>query len=87
MKRTSAVAAVAMAIALAPSLAQADSISSVEGARAHERQGRWLDRQEREQLRRWGGNDDYSRYYYRGPAEYYGGYGYAPAYRYRAYPY
>ncbi len=38
--------------------AQADSIGDVEGARAHERQGGYLTRQERENLRRYGGNDD-----------------------------
>lgn len=46
--------------------ARADSIAEVEGARAHERAGHGLTRQEREKLRRYGGNDD----------GYYGGYGY-----------
>lgn len=88
MKRTIFVAAVMTAAAgLVP--AQADSISDVEGARAHERQGTHLTRQEREKLRRYGGNDDgyYSGrrgYGYRsgpsvgvyvGPG--YGGYGYS----------
>ena len=62
-----AIAATAMAMLLAPSMAQADSIGSVENARAKERQGAYLSRQDREQLRRYGGNDDY------GPV--YGGYG------------
>lgn len=51
--------------------AVADAIGTVEGARAKERQGRWLNRQDREQLRRWGGNDDY-RYYRRPYGRYYG---------------
>ncbi len=34
-------------------------ISGVEGARAKERQGRYLNRHDREQLRRYGGNGDY----------------------------
>jgi hypothetical protein len=50
---------VAMALMLAPATAQADSITAVEGARAKERQGAYLTRQDREQLRRYGGNDDY----------------------------
>jgi hypothetical protein len=58
--------------------AQADSIGDVEGARAHERQGGYLTRQEREKLRRYGGNDDgySSRYGYNGGYGYDGGYGY-----------
>lgn len=65
----------ALGIALAAPIAQADSISGVEGARMKERQGRYLTRQDREYLRRYGGNDDYG-YGYRG----YGwrGYGYGP---------
>jgi hypothetical protein len=46
-------------VALVTPVAQADSIAGVEGARAKERQGRYLTRQDREQLRRYGGNDDY----------------------------
>jgi hypothetical protein len=79
--------------------AKADSISAVEGARAHERQGSYLTRQEREKLRRYGGNDDgyYSGrrgYGYRsgpsvgiyvGPG--YGGYGYASPGYYGPYAY
>lgn len=54
--------------------AYANSISEVEGARAHERQGGYLTRQNREQLRRYGGNDDG---YYSGRRGYgYRGYGY-----------
>jgi hypothetical protein len=81
-----AIATIAGLAAAVP--AQADSIGDVEGARAHERQGSYLTRQEREKLRRYGGNDDgfYSGrrgYGYRsgppvgvyiGPG--YGGYGY-----------
>jgi hypothetical protein len=55
--------------------AYADSISGVEGARAKERQGRYLNRGDREELRRYGGNDDYRwRARYR-DYEYYDGYG------------
>ncbi len=43
-------------------VARADDISTVEGARAKERQGRHLNRMDREQLRRHGGNDDGYRY-------------------------
>ena len=43
--------------------AQADSIGDVEGARAKERAGYYTSRQDREQLRRYGRNDDYG---YRG---------------------
>jgi hypothetical protein len=52
------IGAVSLAAFAAP-MAQADSIGGVEGARAKERQGRYLDRGDREQLRRYGGNDDY----------------------------
>jgi hypothetical protein len=54
----SVIAAVSLAGFAVP-MAQADSISAVEGARAKERQGRYLNRGDREQLRRYGGNDDY----------------------------
>ncbi len=82
------IASAAMAVALAPSMAAADTIESVEGARAKERQGRWLDSQDREQLRRWGGNDDYARYRYGRYDRGYGdGYDHGPIYYYRAYPY
>jgi len=83
---------VALVLALAVPVAWADSISDVEGARAKERQGRYLTRQDREHLRRYGGNDDYGyrwrgyedgpSYYgpgvgvYVGPRPYYGPYGY-----------
>lgn len=51
--------ALALIASLNPSLvAQADGLADVEGARAHERQGSYLTRQEREKLRRYGGNDD-----------------------------
>ena len=68
-----AAAAAALMVAFVAPMAQADSISSVEGARAKERQGRYLNRQDREQLRRYGGNDDSWRGY-RGYD--YDGYGY-----------
>ncbi len=48
----------AVIVALVAPVANADSIAGVEGARAKERQGRYLDRQDREHLRRYGGNDD-----------------------------
>jgi hypothetical protein len=87
------ICAAALAASLGLSMpVRADSISEVEGARAHERQGSYLTRQEREKLRRYGGNDDgfYSGrrgYGYRsappvgifvGPG--YGGYGYSGGY-------
>lgn len=51
------------------SVAQADSISSVENARAKERAGYYVSRQDREKLRRYGRNDDG---YYGGYRDYYG---------------
>ena len=91
MKRNwTAAATAALIVAFVAPTAQADSISSVEGARAKERQGRYLNRQDREKLRRYGGNDsswrgyrDYDYGYdgpgvsvYVGPGGYYGPYGY-----------
>lgn len=74
--------------ALAPATSWADTVESIEGARSKERQGRWLDRQDRESLRRWGGNDDYGRYYgYSRHDRRYYDYDYGPVYYYRAYPY
>jgi hypothetical protein len=68
-----AIAGLAVAMMLAPATAQADSsIGAVEGARAKERQGAYLTREDRDNLRRYGGNDD--DYRYGG----YGGYGYGP---------
>jgi hypothetical protein len=61
------IGAVSIAAFAAP-IAHADSISDVEGARAKERQGRYLNRGDREQLRRYGGNDDYG---WRGRDRYY----------------
>ena len=88
MRRTIIIAAAALAAATVPVTSFADTIESVEGARAKDRQGRWLDRQDREQLRRWGSNDDYGRYtnrrFERGN---YSGYDHGPVYYYRAYPY
>ncbi|OYW53994.1 MAG: hypothetical protein B7Y80_00750 [Hyphomicrobium sp. 32-62-53] len=72
MKRALFAAAVLSALTLSVP-AKADSISDVEGARAHERQGSHLTRQEREKLRRYGGNDDG---YYSGRRGYGYGYGY-----------
>jgi hypothetical protein len=69
------IAAAAMTAVLAPATAQADSsIGAVEGARAKERQGAYLTRQDRENLRRWGGNDDYGYGYGYGPRVYGGAY-------------
>lgn len=67
-------AAVAVAVAV-PVVAQADSISDVENARAKDRQGSYLSRHDREELRRYGANDDYGRRYYRSYDRYgyYGG--------------
>ena len=62
------IAGAAMALLLAPATAQADSsLGAVEGARAKERQGAYLTRQDRDNLRRYGSSDDYGY-----------GYGYAP---------
>jgi len=86
MKRKHVAAAALVAMIVAPSAGWADSISSVENARAKERQGRYLNRQDREQLRRWGSNDDgrYESYVPYG----YDDYDYGPRYRYyRAYRY
>jgi hypothetical protein len=87
LKHLGAAIAAALALSLAAPVAQADSISGVEGARMKEREGRYLNRQDREKLRRYGGNDDY-RYGYRGDDYGYGGpgvsvyigprYGYGP---------
>ncbi len=71
-----------MATALAPAIAQAQSVGGVENARAKERQGTYLSPQDRDNLRRYGGNDDYGPRYGYGPyygGAYYGGYyGYGP---------
>jgi hypothetical protein len=80
--------AAALCLAFAVPAAQADSLSSVENARAKDRAGYYLNRQDREQLRRYGNNEDYGwgwrgGYYgdpgvsiYIGPRPYYGPYGY-----------
>ncbi len=47
------------AIVTAPAIAPAQSVSAVENARAKERQGTDLSPLDRENLRRYGGNDDY----------------------------
>lgn len=79
MKRNLAAAAGAALIVAfaAPVVAQADSISSVENARAKDRAGYYLNRRDREQLRRYGRNDGYGyRYGYRDYGyydDYYGG--------------
>jgi hypothetical protein len=67
-------AGTAMAVMLAPQMAAAQSIGAVENARAKDRQGSYLSRQDRENLRRYGGNDDY------GPRYGYGSYGYHDGY-------
>jgi hypothetical protein len=71
MKRNWAAAASAALIVAfaAPVVAQADSISSVENARAKDRAGYYLTRQDREHLRRYGRNDDYG-YGWRGYRDY-----------------
>jgi hypothetical protein len=82
MKWKCVIASAAMAMLFAPSMAQADSIGAVENARAKERQGSYLSPQDRESLRRYGGNDDYGPRYSYGPYWYGGGY-YADYYRYQ----
>ncbi|AHB48630.1 hypothetical protein W911_09890 [Hyphomicrobium nitrativorans NL23] len=84
-------ASAALMVLTAVPAVQADSIAEVEGARAQDRQGLYLDREQRENLRRYGRNDDYgyrrggysSGYYdgpsigiYVGPRSYYDPYGY-----------
>ena len=54
-----AAASAALAVAFIAPVAQADTIADVEGARAKERAGYYLNRQDREYLRRYGGNADY----------------------------
>jgi hypothetical protein len=58
MRWKCAIAAAAVSVVLAPSLAQAD-MTAVENARAKERAGAYLSPQDRENLRRYGGNDSY----------------------------
>lgn len=67
-----AAAGAALFVTIAAPAAQADSISDVEGARAKDRAGYRLSRQDREQLRRYGRNDDYG---WRGSYRDYGYYG------------
>ncbi len=55
----------ALLLAGTPSLA--DSIPSVEGARAKERAGRYLSEEDVDNLDRYGGNDDRPLYYDDGP--------------------
>ncbi len=74
MKWKCAIVGVATAMLFAPSMARAQSVGAVENARAKERQGTYLSPQDRENLRRYGSNDDY------GPRYRYGPYGYAGAY-------
>ncbi|ADJ23996.1 hypothetical protein Hden_2198 [Hyphomicrobium denitrificans ATCC 51888] len=60
MKRIwTAAVSVGLAVAFGAPVAQADMISEVEGARAKERAGYYLNSQDREKLRRYGGNTDY----------------------------
>jgi hypothetical protein len=72
MKWTRIIAGAAVAMALAPAIAQAQSVGAVENARAKERQGTYLSPEDRDNLRRYGGNDDYGPGY--GYVPYYGGY-------------
>ena len=73
------IAAAALAAALVPAAAQAQSIGAVEGARAKDRQGAYLTREDRDNLRRYGGNDDYGYGGYGGYGDYgYGGFSYGP---------
>lgn len=65
-----AAAGATMMMAFATVSAQADSISGIEGARAKDRAGNYLNRQDREQLRRYGSNHDW-----RGGYNNYGYYG------------
>lgn len=72
--RFASLAAIAAAatLVIGATAAHADSISDVENARAKDRAGYGLTRQDREKLRRYGGNDDYG--YGGGYRDY--GYGY-----------
>lgn len=91
MKWIWALACAAAVVTLTPSVATADAVGVIENARAKERQGRYLNWQDREQLRRWGGGESYGRRYYGYRAYDYGYYdGYydhGPVYYYRSYPY
>lgn len=71
MKSLAAIAAAAC-LSLGAGAAQADSISDVENARAKDRAGYGLTRQDREKLRRYGGNDDYGYHGRRGGYRDYG---------------
>lgn len=61
---TAAVSA-ALAVTFGVPVAEADMIAEVEGARAKERAGYYLNGQDREKLRRYGGNADYRDRYVR----------------------
>ena len=69
MKTTLGAAAFLALIASGVTTARADSISSVENARAKERAGYYLDGQDRDNLRKYGSNDDWG---YRGGYRNYG---------------
>jgi hypothetical protein len=81
-----AAAGAAVMMALVTPVAQADSISSVENARAKDRAGYYLSRQDREKLRQYGRESDPGwgfrgydgGYVYYGPRRYYRPYGYRP---------
>jgi hypothetical protein len=60
-----AAASAALTMAFIAPIAEANAIADVEGARAKERAGYYLNRQDRENLRRYGGNADYRDHYYR----------------------
>ena len=88
MMLKSMLASLAIGMALAAVPASADTVESVEGARAKERQGRWLNHEDRQQIRRWGSNDDYySDYSYRPYERRSYGYDEGPIRYYRPYPY
>jgi hypothetical protein len=77
MKLKFALVAVA-ALMLAPGVSHADSsIGGVENSRAKERQGAYLNREDRDNLRRYGGSNGGYRYYrpYAYDDGYYDGYG------------
>jgi hypothetical protein len=87
MNYKSLIAVTVLAVAAAPTMAQANSITGVESARAKERQGAYLSSQDVDNLSRYGGNADYgtSYGYAPGPYVYGGGYyddGYEPTYGY-----
>lgn len=59
-----AAATAGLAVGMLAPIAAADTIADVEGARAKQRAGYYLNRQDRDALRRYGGNADYRDRYY-----------------------